>query len=268
VSSFVSISGSGKADVTVFGNGTVVAGNGHDKIDITGVGKIVIGSGNDTLTLGKGGTITEHGVSGHDTIHIGSTGVYTIHEQGLATVTGAFGSATVNGGTLKIIESPGHAAREIVTGGHVTIAGAQSTAVGAHGSTGQTSHGTTGVTHGTNGVLHDTHMHGHSTLLGGAHTTEFASGHAGLAFTKAGMGADSMGGSTHSAVFELYDKASPAFLKSFVAGQDHLYLPGHSLAFVAQPHEISTQGDKTMISMDGGKTMIALHGIHVSGDKH
>ena len=91
----VSISGSGKADVTVFGRGTVIAGNGDDKINITGNGQIVVGSGNDTLTLGHGGSITEHGVSGHDTIHIGSTGVYTITEQGTATVTGAFGSATI-----------------------------------------------------------------------------------------------------------------------------------------------------------------------------
>jgi hypothetical protein len=268
VSTFVSISGSGKADVTVFGNGTVIAGNGTDKIDITGIGKIVVGNGNDTLTLGKGGTITEHGVSGHDTIHVGSTGVYTIHEEGHATVTGAFGSATINGGTLKIIEAPGQTPREIVTGGHVTISGAQSTSAGGQGSTG---HGSApGVTHGTtHGVLHVTHMHGHSTLLGGAHTTDFASGHAGLASTHAAAGQDSMvGGSTHN-VFELYDKAGPAFLKNFVAGHDHLYLPGHSLAFTAaHAHDVSTNGDKTMISMDGGKTMIALHGIHVTGEKH
>ena len=145
----VSIPGSGKADVTVFGRGTVMAGNGNDKIDITGHGQIVVGSGNDTLTLGHGGTITEHGASGHDTIHIGSTGVYTITEQGHATVTGAFGSATISGGTLKIIENPGQAPREIVTGGHVTLIGA--------GSTGTTAgSGSTGSTHTQGGTGHDT----------------------------------------------------------------------------------------------------------------
>jgi hypothetical protein len=149
VGTTVSIAGSGKADVTVFGRGTVIAGNGDDKINITGQGKIVVGSGNDTLSLGHGGTITEHGASGHDTIHIGSTGVYTITEQGHATVTGAFGSATISGGTLKIVESPGHAPREIVTGGHVTLIGA--------GSTGTTAgSGSTGSTHTQGSAGHDT----------------------------------------------------------------------------------------------------------------
>ena len=101
MSTTVSISGSGKVDVTVFGNGTVFAGNGNDNIAITGSGAIVVGSGNDTLTLGTGGTITEHGASGHDTIHIGSTGSYTISEEGHATVTGAFGTATIDGGVLR-----------------------------------------------------------------------------------------------------------------------------------------------------------------------
>jgi hypothetical protein len=146
VATTVSISGSGKADVTVFGQGTVIAGNGTDKIDITGAGKIVVGSGNDTLTLGKGGTITEYGATGHDTIQIGSTGNYDIIEHGSATVTGAFGQATVSGGELKIIQSPGQTAREVVIGGHVTIIGASSTGnvagSTAHGSTGGSSHDT------------------------------------------------------------------------------------------------------------------------------
>jgi Ca2+-binding RTX toxin-like protein len=244
VSTTVSISGSGQVDVTVFGQGTVYAGNGNDNINITGSGSIVVGSGNDTLTLGQGGTITEHGASGHDTIQIGPTGSYTISEEGHATVTGAFGTATIDGGVLNIVEGAN---------------GTQTTSAGATGST----HGTTT---GTTGLAHVTHMHGPSTLLGSAHTTEFASGHAGLAFMKAGMGQDSLvGGSTHNIV-ALHDKAGPALIKNFVAGHDHLYLPGHSLVFAAQTHAISTQGDKTMIGMDGGKTMIELHGVHV--DKH
>jgi hypothetical protein len=239
VSTTVSISGSGQVDVTVFGNGTVFAGNGSDNIDVTGSGSIVVGSGNDTLTLGQGGTITEHGASGNDTIHIGPTGTYTISEEGHATVTGAFGTATIDGGVLKIVEGP-------------------------TGTT--TSAGSTGA---TTGISHITHMHGHSTLLGGAHTTEFASGHAGVAFMKGGMGADSLAGGNvftqHLAA--LHDKAGPALIKNFVAGHDHLYLPGHSLVFSAQTHgAITTHGDKTMIGLDGGKTMIELHGVHV--DKH
>jgi hypothetical protein len=127
VGTTVSISGSGRADVTVFGDGTVMAGNGTDYIGITGFGQIIVGSGNDSLDLGKGGTIIEHGLGGHDTIHIGSTGVYTITEQGLATVTGAFGSATISGGTVQFIETAGQAPREVVMSGQVTILGAGST---------------------------------------------------------------------------------------------------------------------------------------------
>jgi hypothetical protein len=221
VSSFVSISGSGKADVTVFGNGTVVAGNGHDKIDITGVGKIVIGSGNDTLTLGKGGTITEHGVSGHDTIHIGSTGVYTITEQGHATVTGAFGHATIDGGTLKIIESPGHAPKEIVIGGHVTIAGAESTAFGGHGATGQ----------------------GHDSLGGGSSHHGSGQGQ-NLFHSLSGNG----------------DRADQSFLHNFAVDGRHLLIEGKTLAFMTKVNEINAHSGKAMISMDS-KTTIELHGI-------
>jgi hypothetical protein len=156
VATTVSISGSGKADVTVFGRGTVTAGNGDDKITITGQGQIVVGSGNDTLTLGHSGTISEHGAAGNDTIHIGSTGTYTITEQGHATVHGAFGSATINGGSLTVIEAPGHAPREVVNGGHVTIIGASST----------------GTTAGSNGSTHGQSASGHdSTSAGGSHTT-------------------------------------------------------------------------------------------------
>jgi hypothetical protein len=106
VSTTVSISGSGSVDVTVFGQGTVYAGNGNDSIDITGPGKIIVGSGNDTLTLGSGGVIREHGASGHDTINIGS-GNATIYEQGYATITGAFGSATISGGGILEINQTG-----------------------------------------------------------------------------------------------------------------------------------------------------------------
>jgi hypothetical protein len=243
LSTTVSISGSGKVDVTVFGNGTVFAGNGSDNINVTGSGEIVVGSGNDTLTLGQGGTITETGAAGNDTINIGPTGTYLISEQGHATVTGAFGTATMDGGVLKIVEGPS----------------GTTTSAGSTGSTGGTTHA----------IAHATHMHGHSTLLGGTHTSEFATGHAGVAFMKPGAGVDSMGGNVFTQnLFAVHGNASPALLQNFVAGQNHLYLPGHSLAFTAQPHAITTLADKTMISMDGGKTMIALHGIHVSGDKH
>jgi hypothetical protein len=150
----------------------------------------------------------------------------------------------MDGGVLKIVEGPS----------------GTTTSAGSTGSTGGTMHGL---------LAHAAHMHGHSTLLGGTHTSEFANGHAGAAVMKPGAGVDSMGGNIFTQnLFAVHGNASPALLQNFVAGHDHLYLPGHSLAFTAQPHAITTLADKTMISMDGGKTMIALHGIHVSGDKH
>jgi len=261
VSTTVSISGSGKVDVTVFGQGTVYAGNGTDNINITGSGQIVVGSGNDTLTLGQGGTITEHGASGNDTINIGPTGTYNISEEGHATVTGAFGTATIDGGVLTITEGPN---------GTTTSAGSTGSTHGTttHGTTTGTTHTTT-TAHGTTSTTHGiTTMQGHATLLGGAHTTEFANGHAGLAFMKGGMGPDSMaGGNASQHLVAMHDKAmGPALIKNFVAGHDHLYLPGHSLTFTPPTHAVATLGDKTMIGMDGGKTMITLHGLNV--DKH
>jgi hypothetical protein len=230
VGTTVSISGSGKADVTVFGRGTVIAGNGNDKIDITGNGKIVVGSGNDTLTLGHGGTITENGASGHDTIHIGSTGVYTIVEQGHATVTGAFGQATISGGTLKIVEAPGQAPREIVTGGHVTLIGAGSTGAAAG----------SGSTH-TQGVA------GHDTMVGG------------------GSSHDS--GSSHN-LFNFLQHDSQHLLKNFVAGENHLVIEGHALNYMQNMKDTTLNAGKTMIGMDGGRTTIELHGVTIQGDKH
>jgi len=225
VGTTVSISGSGKADVTVFGRGTVIAGNGDDKINITGQGQIVVGSGNDTLTLGHSGTITEHGVSGHDTIHIGSTGVYTITEQGHATVTGAFGSATISGGTLKIVEVPGQAPREIVTGGHVTLIGAGSTGTSAG----------SGSTHTQGGA-------GHDTLTGSS--------------------------SGHNLFNFLHHDSSQHLLKNFVAGENHLFVAGHSLNYMQNMKDITLHADKTVIGMDGGRTMIELHGVTIHDFKH
>jgi Ca2+-binding RTX toxin-like protein len=238
VSTSVSISGSGKADVTVFGDGTVVAGNGDDMINITGMGQIAVGSGNDTLILGTGGSITEQGASGHDSIQIGSTGTYTIAEQGSATVTGAFGSATVVGGTLQIIENAGQTPQEIVTGGSVTIAGAASTAFGGHGTSG----GTTGTT-----------SHGHDTLVGGTGHDAMVSGHGQNLF-------ESLRGNG--------DRNDQNFLKNFAAGQQHLLIEGNLQAFQAKANAVTTHEGKTMISMDSGKTMVELHGISHEPGKH
>jgi hypothetical protein len=241
VGTTVSIPGSGRVDVTVFGRGTVLAGNGNDKIDITGAGKIVVGSGHDTLTLGKGGTIIEHGASGHDTIHIGSTGNYTIVEQGHATVSGAFGHATISGGTLEIIQQPGHATREIAISGHITLVGSS-----GHTSTaGSSGHASTA---GSSGHLPSGGTSGHDTTAAGA-------------------------GSHNLFNFHPHEKGDGRhLLQNFLSGQDHLVIPAHTVPFTMHtPHDISAHGSNTVISMHGGHTTIELHGVKINtvdGGKH
>jgi Ca2+-binding RTX toxin-like protein len=238
----ISVSGSGNVDITVFGRGTVIAGNGNDSIDITGKGKIIVGSGHDTLTLGSGGVIIEHGSAGHDTINLG-TGNYTIYEQGHATVTGAFGSATISGGTLEITQTGGQGQDH----GH------------GHGH----AFGDSSVTEGT--------LSGKTTLLGSTAHVEFVGG-AGSAYMKGGAGNytfiggsghDTMIGGTGHNLFEFLstEKGGQHLIKNFVAGQDQLVVEGHSLAYLQQHHDISTHGGNTYISIDGGKTTIELHGV-------
>jgi hypothetical protein len=250
VGTSISIPGSGKVDITVFGRGTVLAGNGNDKIDITGQGKIVVGSGHDTLTLGKGGTIIEHGASGHDTIHIGSTGNYTIVEQGRATVSGAFGHATISGGTLEIIQQPGHAPREIAISGHITLVGSSGTTTTA-GSAGHTS------TAGSSGHTSTAGSAGHTPTTG-------TSGHD---TTAAGAGGHNLFN------FHPQEKGNGQHLiQNFLSGQDYLVIHGPTVPFTMHsPHDISAQGANTVISMHGGSTTIELHGVKmnlVDGGKH
>jgi Ca2+-binding RTX toxin-like protein len=244
MSTFVSISGSGKADVTVYGNGTVMAGNGTDRIDITGQGQIVVGNGNDTLILGNGGTITEQGLTGHDTIQIGSTGTYTINEAGTATVTGAFGSATISGGTLKIIETPGQAPREIVTGGHVTIIGA------ASGSTGSHAHGSGG------GMTH------HPVTGGMNHAT---GGHDSLAASSGSHGYDLV---RRGDRLLRPDVLGHRLMSNFVSHPANLFSEAHAVTAAMKLSDITARGNNTHIGMDGGKTTIELHGVHITDPKH
>ena len=228
---YISVAGSHKFDITVYGKGTVIAGSGNDNIAITGPGKIVVGAGHDTLSLHKGGVISQHGSAGRDTIHIG-TGTTTIYEQGHATVTGpyscgAFGSATIFGGELKVTASHG-TTEETAVSGKMTLLGsaAPTEFVGGTGST---------------------------SMAGGKHADTFIGG----------LGHDTMHGGKGHDLFEFVsaEKGGKHLIKDFVSGQDHLYLEGHTLSYLQKHGEISTHGGNTYISLDGGKTTIELQGV-------
>ena len=227
----ISIPGSTKVDITVFGRGTVIAGSGNDKIDITGYGKIVVGAGNDTLALGHGGVIDQYGLSGHDTIHVGSTGNYIINEQGSATVSGAFGHATITHATLEIFQSNGQERIVVLPYGHDTVQGS-----GA---------GTQGSGAGKAGT-------GHDSLTGaGAHTTVAGSG-----------------GTTHHLVdWMLHQKGH--VIKNFVAGESHVFIDGHTLPFLMNNvQDMAGHGPSKVFSMDGGRTTIHVHVPDFHGSNH
>jgi serralysin len=234
---YISVPGSHKVDISVYGKGTVIAGGGNDKIAIWDSGKIVVGAGHDTLSLYKGGTISQTGGAGRDTIHIGS-GNTTIYEQGHATVNGpfsagSFGSATIFGGELKVV-------------------------------------------HTKNFLVTETAVSGKMTLLGSASPTEFIGG-TGTTSMKGGSGADTfIGGSGHDTMtggkghdlFEFLssEKGGHHLITDFVSGQDQLYLEGHTLSYLEKQGDISTHGGNTYISLDGGKTTIELEGVtHLKG---
>jgi Ca2+-binding RTX toxin-like protein len=227
---YISIPGSAKFDLKVYGKGTVIAGGGNDRIEITGPGKIVVGAGDDTLTLLRGGVISQLGAAGRDTIHVG-TGTTTIYETGSATISGtshsAFGSATLVGGELKVTASEG-VATDIALSGKATLIGtsARTRFVGGSGSASM-----------VGGKRDDTFIggSGHDTMVGGHGADLFE-------FTKPNAGG------TH-------------LIKDFVSGQDRLYVEGDTLSYLKSHHDITTQGGNTYISLDGGKTTIELQGV-------
>jgi hypothetical protein len=230
VGTTISIPGSGNQDITVFGRGTVIAGNGNDRIHIEGKGTIVVGSGHDTLTLNHGGVINQYGASGHDTIHLGSTGNYVINEQGHATVTGAFGTATIAGATMEVFQSGGQERVIVLPYGQDSLLGASTGFVGGSGST------------------HPGTRSGHSTTVSGS------SAHGSVSSSS------SHGSSGAKPVdFLRQEKGGQHVIKNFVSGQDHLFVDGNSLPFMASAHDISGHGPNTVIRMNGGKTTIELH---------
>lgn len=228
MSTTVSISGSANVDVTVFGRGTVIAGNGNDSIKITGPGKIIVGSGHDTLTLSSGGIVYEHGASGHDTINIGA-GNATIYEQGFATVTGAFGSATIHGGGLTIHQTGGSQSSAQGSGSHSTVSGS-------------------GTGHDTmvSGSGHESSVGslGHESSIGKTdHTPR-------------------QGGMERNLFATLVNQIGDQHLvKSFLSGVPLFHVEGRSLSYMAPHNSISTHDGNTHISMGSGHVMIELQGV-------
>jgi Ca2+-binding RTX toxin-like protein len=248
MSATVSISGGGSASVTVYGNGTVYAGNGDDTVKVTGIGKVVVGNGNDsinvwganasitagsghdTITLHEGGTITQLGTGGHDTINLGY-GSDTVYEQGQATVYGSnsggkFGGATIHGGTLQVSYS-GSTETEIAVSGKMTLLGSGAC----------------------------------TEFVGGTGTSVFIGGHASDTFV-GGSGSDTLIGGTGYNKFEfLSSEAGGQHVITNFVSSDRLYIEGYTLSYLESHHDVTTANGNTYISIDDGKTTIELKGF-------
>lgn len=248
----LSVSG-GAHNLTVYGNGTVFAGNGNDTIDVHGNGliqagsghdwitensngRISIGGGSDHVTLIGNGVIAETGSKGHDTINLGF-GSDTIFEHGQATVYGQFGSATMSGGQLDVVNS-GYATHELLA------------------------------------------LTGNATLIGGEYTNQFFGGTGNVNMTGSGKlgpdtftggsgGHDTMTGGANTNTFDIL-KDNHTTITNFVAGQDQLFVEGHSLAYLTSAGDVHTSDGNTVISLDGGATMVTLQGVtlHSSTTSH
>jgi Ca2+-binding RTX toxin-like protein len=243
VATTVSVGG-GNHNIAVFGNGTVLAGSGNDTISISGKGYVKAGSGNDSISVGKSGqifvggghdtislagsgTITQTGLKGFDTINIGS-GSDTIFEAGHATVSGAFGKASISGGAVSFLGL----GEEDALSGQVTLIGGSSS----------------------------------NEFVGGAGSTVMKGGHGPDTFV-GGSGYDTMTGGTSGNVFEFLStaKGGQHVISNFASGKDQLYLEGHTLSYLQSHHDVTVSGGNTYISLDGGKTSIELKGItHLS----
>jgi len=239
---FVSISGGGKADVHIYGNGSVAAGNGNDTISIDGNGRITVGAGNDQLALQGSGVILQHNSGteiGHDTINLGQ-GNDTISEAGRATVHGAFGSATIEGGTFQFLRGP----------------------EGPHGgSAGDPQHF----------LYQEVASSGSATLVGGDHSVQFVGG-TGSVVMQGGSGNDTfVGGSGHTTMtggtghnlfdFDARANGGTDVITNFVSGHDMLYLEGQTLSYLQSHGDITVNNGNTYISLDSGNVTVELKGF-------
>lgn len=226
--------GGASQSVSVYGpNASVYAGAGNDTVFSHGTKAYVrLEGGTDKVNMYQGGTVTESGIHGHDTIYWASHHPLDVAVHGAATVYGT-------------------------EGGHgFTIA---SIAGGAADFT------------NTHGVLEEIAIKGKLTLIGGAGRTEFIGGSGGHTVMLGGTGSDTfVGGSGHDTMtggkghnlFEFLksDAGGNHVITNFAAG-DKLYLEGHSLRYLENHHDISTKDGNTYIKLDDGKTTIELKGF-------
>ena len=236
---FVSISGGGSANVHIYGNGSVAAGNGNDTIQIDGNGRVTVGSGHDVLTLnGQHGYILQNGAGGNDTINLGS-GQDSITEAGTATVHGAFGSATVQGGKFQFYGkgTTANPWKELAIDGKATLVGG-----GCH---------PTEFIAGSGSVVMQGSM-GNDTFIGGS-------------------GLSTMTGGTGHNLFEVVGRGGIGgtdVITNFVSGHDQLFLEAHSYDWLMSHGDITVSHGNTYISLDGGQTTVELKGFTglTSGD--
>jgi Ca2+-binding RTX toxin-like protein len=259
---FVSISGGGNVNVNVYGNGTVAAGNGNDTIRIDGSGNVSVGAGSDSITLNGPGYILQANsgsMIGNDTINLGS-GNDTLTEAGKATVYGAFGSATVEGGKFQFLQldSNGQQVNSAYTSAYNPHAG-------AHGG------GSSAAVAGSapQYTYQELAINGQATLLGGSQSDQLIGG-SGSVVMQGGTGNDTfMGGSgmatmTGGTGQNLFDfgfqaKGGTSVITNFVQGHDQLYLEGQS--FSQLQSEVTVQNGNTYINLDGGQTTVELKGF-------
>jgi Ca2+-binding RTX toxin-like protein len=234
----ITISGSGQGSVSVYGpNASVYAGSGTDTIFVHGTnGFVRVDGGTDKINMYSGGTVTESGIHGHDTIYWGA---------------GVSGSRTL----------------DVDVHGKATVYGTE----GGHGFTIASLAGGSADFKYSHGVLEETAIKGRLTLLGGTGPAEFIGGSGGHTVMIGGTGSDTfVGGSGHDTMtggkghnlfeFLAADAGGKHVITNFVAG-DKLYLEGHSLSYLESHHDISTKDGNTFIKLDGGKTTIELKGF-------
>lgn len=226
--------GGGNTSVSVYGpNASVLAGGGNDTIFVHGRnGYVRVDGGYDKINLYQGGTVTESGIHGHDTIYWASKHPLDVAVHGEATVYGS------QNGHKVLLAS--------IAGGSVDF-------------------------DYKHGVLEEFAIKGRLTLLGGEGPTKFIGGSSGHTLMKGEKGSDTfVGGSGHDTMIGGTGHNLFEFLKSYAGGHhvitnfvhgDKLYLEGHSLHYLESHNDITTKDGNTYIKLDHGKTTIELKGF-------
>ena len=222
--------GGGSHNIQVYGNGTVYAGSGNDSIDVHGTGMIVAGSGNDSITENTNGNISVGG--GSDTVTLLGTGSISEVCRVIIRyyVDGEFGTASIVGGSLAILNSGSDYHELIASTGNATLIGGEYT---------------------------------NQFVAGSGNVDMVGSGKLGPDTFVGGSGHDTMTGGANTNLFEFLqsEKGGHTVITNFVSGQDQLYLEGHSFSWLEQNHDISSSGGNTTITLDGGQTTIELKGV-------